>query len=378
MKILIGMTRSDTMVSGSFKHICQIGEKFREEGAEVVYALGGDGEAIDKLRKDGFKVYALKGLKRDLKPFSDLKSLINLTWLIAKEKPSICSWHTAKIGALGRIASMLTLRRSFYVPHGVPFVATPENKGYKKYEKLEKLLSVLPSKIIGVCEFDKNEYLRIGVTDKKLLVIRNGMVGKINQNKTLTNKPIKYITAARFEGQKDYVTLADACNRLLEKKKPFTLDIYGDGSNEEQVKSMFAHFPDGVINFCGVVSNFPDKLAEADVFVLSSFWEGLPRSIIEAMACKKPIVASNVGGCAELIKHNDSGYLVPIRDSLKMASSMQEYIDDKQKVIEHGNKSYVLYQEKYSLSVMLEHYAREYGVTNGGNLGAMKSVEENV
>jgi glycosyltransferase involved in cell wall biosynthesis len=362
MKILIGMTRSDTVVSGSFKHICQIGEKFRQEGADVVYAIGGDGEAIDKLRDAGFKVHALTGLKRDLSPFSDLFVLLSLVWLIIKENPAVCSWHTAKIGALGRIAAMLTFKRSYYVPHGVPFVNTPENKGYKKYEKLEKLLSVLPSKIIGVCEFDKNEYLRIGVPDKKLLVIRNGMLGVKNKEWELTDKPVHFITAARFEDQKDYVKLASSCQILLDQGHDFRLSIYGDGHYEGKVKALFCHFPVGMVDFCGVVDNFAEKLAEADVFVLSSFWEGLPRSIIEAMACKKAVIASDVGGCSELIEHGVSGYLVPIRDAGVMADAKKQYILDRQKLITHGDRAHALYHEKYSLSAMLESYAFEYGV----------------
>ncbi|RBW46785.1 glycosyltransferase family 1 protein [Psychromonas sp. B3M02] len=358
------MTRSDTIVSGSFKHICQIGEKFRDEGAEVVYAIGGDGEAIDKLRESGFKVHALTDLKREVSPFSDLFSLLKLVWLVISENPQVCSWHTAKIGALGRMAAMLTFKRSYYVPHGVPFVNTPENKGYKKYQLIEKMLSILPSKIIGVCEFDKNEYLRIGVPDKKLLVIRNGMLGKDNDTWQLTEKPVHFITAARFEDQKDYVTLAAACHQLLAEKKPFTLSIYGDGQYEEQVKARFADFPEGMIEFCGVVDNFAEKLAEADVFILSSFWEGLPRSIIEAMACKKAVVTSDVGGCSELIIEQKSGYLVPIRNAQVMAQSMREYIDDKQKIIDHGLAAYDLYLAKYSLPVMLNNYAEEYGVMN--------------
>ena len=334
MKVLIGMTRSDTIVSGSFKHICQIGEKFRNEGAEVVYALGGDGDAITKLRAAGFKVHALTNLKRDLSPLSDIWSLLKLIWLIISENPQVCSWHTAKIGALGRIA--------------------------------EKLLSYLPSKIIGVCEFDKNEYLRIGVPDKKLLVIRNGMLGKFNDTWELTDKPVNFITAARFEDQKDYTTLAQACGSLLSQGKPFTLSIYGDGQYEAKVKQLFDHFPEGVINFCGVVDNFAEKLTQADVFILSSFWEGLPRSIIEAMACKKAVIASDVGGCSELIIEGESGYLIPIRDASTMTNAMSEYINNKAKTVSHGDVAYELYKQKYSLPVMLESYAKEYGVLKSG------------
>lgn len=364
MKILIGMTRSDTIVSGSFTHICQIGEKFRQEGAEVVYALGGNGEAIDKLRILGFKVHALTDLKRNLSPLSDILSLIKLILLIFSEKPQVCSWHTAKIGALGRMAAMLNFKRSYYIPHGVPFVNTPENKGYKKYERLEKILAYLPSKIIGVCEFDKNEYLRIGVPGQKLLVIRNGMLGKISDTWQLTDKPVNFITAARFEDQKDYVTLAIACNSILEAGKPFALSIYGDGQHETKVKALFAHFPTGIINFCGVVDNFAEKLAEADVFILSSFWEGLPRSIIEAMACRKAVIASDVGGCAELIIKEESGYLIPIRNAQEMTIAMNKYINDKQKIVTHGQQAYEIYKQKYTLPTMLDCYAKEYGVIN--------------
>jgi len=367
VKVLIGMTRSDTIVSGSFKHIGQIGEKFRQEGAEVVYALGGDGEAIDKLRASGFKVHALTDLKRDLSPLSDLFSLLKLVWLILSEKPQVCSWHTAKIGAIGRIAAMVTFKKSFYVPHGVPFVNTPENKGYKKYQVLEKLLSFLPSKIIGVCEFDKNEYLRIGVPEKKLLVIQNGMLGKQHHAWQLSDNPVRFITAARFEDQKDYVTLAKSCEILLLKGREFTLSIYGDGQYEQDIKKLFKSFPEGIVKFCGVVDDFAEKLAVADVFVLSSFWEGLPRSIIEAMACNKAVISSDVGGCSELINDKESGFLVPIRDAQGMANALLEYIDDKQKITSHGIAGYELYREKYSLAVMLDRYVGEYGVVKGKN-----------
>ena len=72
MKVLIGMTRSDTTLSGSFTHICQTGEAFRARGAEVVYVLGGDGPANERLRKAGFKVHALGWLGRELHPLRDL------------------------------------------------------------------------------------------------------------------------------------------------------------------------------------------------------------------------------------------------------------------------------------------------------------------
>jgi len=76
------------------------------------------------------------------------------------------------------------------------------------------------------------------------------------------------------------------------------------------------------------------------------------------------VVASDVGGCSELIIEQESGYLVPIRDAEVMAQSMIEYVDDKQKIVDHGLAAYELYQHKYSLPVMLNSYAEEYGILN--------------
>jgi glycosyltransferase involved in cell wall biosynthesis len=368
MKVFIGMTRSDTIVSGSFKHICQIGDAYRKNGAEVVYFLGGRGAAVDVLLEQGFKVYSSTSLKRELNPLWDIWSLLVLLWLIIKERPDVCSWHTAKIGALGRVASFLSGRKSYYVPHGVPFVNTPENKGYKKYEVIERILAFLPSKIIGVCAFDRHEYLRIGVNDKRLLVIPNGMQGiKESSDINATNDGVtKFITAARFEPQKDYFTLAKACHRLISEDFSFKLDIYGDGFMEEDIKSLFSDLPHGTVSFMGVVVNFSTRLAAANVFVLSSFWEGLPRSIIEAMACCKPIIASDVGGCSELIKNEESGFLIPIRNDGAMYEAMKNYIQRPEDIKSHGLVSLQQYKSGYTLEAMQEAYCREYGIIKAG------------
>ncbi|WOX04839.1 glycosyltransferase [Microbulbifer pacificus] len=376
MKILIGMTRSDTVVSGSFKHICQIGERFRQEGIDVTYVLGGDGSAAQALEQRGYRVYKLKNLRRDLNIWFDFIALLQLIWVIFKVRPKICSWHTAKIGALGRIASVLTFRKNYYVPHGVPFVNTPENRGYKKFQLLERILAFLPGTIVGVCQFDKNEYLRIGVPDRKVKVIYNGMAGR-KKIHGIAERPrgtqVKFITAARFEVQKDYVTLAKAVEKLHESGANFSLDIYGDGQMEAEVKSLFAALPPEVITFKGVVPDFSVKLAESDIFVLSSHWEGLPRSIIEAMACGKAVIATDVGGSRELINHQLTGYLVPHKDVAALHDCMRTYVEDKDKISQHGKNGFNNYFINFTLEKMLDRYVDEYF---GGEYGGVESQGE--
>lgn len=362
MKVMIGMTRSDTTLSGSFTHIRQIGEAFRDKGSEVVYVLGGTGVAIDKLRELGFRVIALPQLKRNIDPLPDMVALLRLLWLIMRERPDVCSWHTAKIGALGRMASWLTARRAYYVAHGVPFANTPLNKGYKLYERLELLLASLPSKILCVCRYDSNEYVRIGVPQRRLMIIPNGMLGK-----TIDHTPpesrhdrIRFITAARFEAQKDYATLAQACHQATAQGYDYELHIFGNGPMETEVRALFADLPAGAIHFRGVVDNFADELVQADVFLLSSHWEGLPRSVIEAMACARPVIGSDVGGVSELVTHGVNGHLVPHADVAAFTRAMTSYINDPRTLSSHGNAGLEIYVANYTLDVMINRYCSEY------------------
>ncbi|HSI50566.1 MAG TPA: glycosyltransferase family 4 protein [Ideonella sp.] len=364
MKVLIGMTRSDTTLSGSFTHICQTGEAFRARGAEVVYVLGGQGPANERLRQAGFKVHELPQLHRELRPLRDVLVLLQLMWLLIKERPQVTSWHTAKIGALGRVAAMLTLRRAYYVAHGVPFVNTPQNSGYKLYERLERLLAWLPARIICVCRFDFNEYRRIGVSADKLMTIPNGMNG-IDDSGALSDaagggRPLRFVTAARFETQKDYATLAAACGQLSDAGLRFELHIFGNGSQETQVRQLMAGLPEGTVHFRGVVDNFAAQLTEHDVFVLCSHWEGLPRSIIEAMACGRPVIASDVGGVSELIESGRNGELIGQGDASAFASAMRRYIEQPALCRAHGENSRRKYQADYTLDVMLSRYCAEY------------------
>ena len=361
MKILIGMTRSDTVASGSFKHIVQIGERFSAEGAEVAYVIGKTGPCSEILTAKGYKVYALPHLERELTCLKDLVSLFQLIWVILSFKPTLCTWHTAKIGALGRIASLLTLRRSFYVPHGVPFYDCPQNKGYKQYRRLEKILAYLPTTIVGVCHFDTNQYRALGVPERKLLTIHNGMRPMPLTERVITSETkVKFITAARFENQKDYDTLATAVHKLAPLVGSFELHIYGDGRKEVETRQLFGALVDDAVFFHPVVNDFAPQLRDAHVFLLSSHWEGLPRTIIEAMSYQMPVIATDVGGVREMIDHGNSGYLVAPEDAESFAAHMQTYIEKPTMIAEHGWNSHKKYEAEFTLARMLDRYVDSY------------------
>jgi glycosyltransferase involved in cell wall biosynthesis len=363
MKILIGMTRSDTMASGSFKHIVQIGEGFRRAGCEVAYVIGKTGPVCDFLSARGFQVYSLPSLERDLSPLKDVVSLFGLLKILVQFNPDICSWHTAKIGALGRIASAILFRRSFYVPHGIPFFESRHNNGHEKYRLLEKILSYLPSKIVGVCQFDTDQYLKLGVPETKAITIHNGMPAVSTPRSEPGSRPrdrVVFLTAARFEGQKDYQTLASAVRRVAQiYPNRFELHIYGDGPQEHQTRELFSGI-DAPVIFKGFIEDMTVALRSADVFVLSSHWEGLPRSIIEAMSCRLPVIATDVGGVKELIVHGHSGYLVAHANAEAIVDAMVEYVENEALWRKHAESSYARFNAEFTVEKMLDKYLEAY------------------
>lgn len=367
MHVLIGMTRGDTISSGSFVHIKQVGQRIRSEGGEVSYVIGGkeDDPAVVALRDRGFKVFVLSKFKKEVSLFWDFLSLFELVFLIRKINPDVCSWHTSKIGALGRIVSALTKTPSVYVPHGVSFVDVPENGGAKVYRALEKGLSFLPIDIVGVCEFDRDAFKGIGVRGDKVRVIYNGMPEKSGCPSFPSGgdsvNAVGFITVARFADQKDYATLIGACALLKEEGFGFSLKVFGDGEKKDYVEGLIDEFHlNKEIELCGVEEDLSPFLEASDVFLLSSNWEGLPRSIIEAMSFGMPVVASDVGGVCELVESGLNGYLVEKGDVNGFCFSMKAYVENRELIRLHGQESYRIFKSGFTERAMLDSYCSLY------------------
>ena len=85
---------------------------------------------------------------------------------------------------------------------------------------------------------------------------------------------------------------------------------------------------EGVVEWLGHVSDMPTLLAEADIVVLPSYREGLPKSLIEAAACARPLITTDAPGCREVVTHGVDGLLVPVRDAGALARAIAEIHDD--------------------------------------------------
>jgi glycosyltransferase involved in cell wall biosynthesis len=130
-------------------------------------------------------------------------------------------------------------------------------------------------------------------------------------------------TGVVLSKQKGIPYLLEAARRVLAEDSKARFVIAGDGPMRQELEQMAAQLRlgDGV-RFLGYRNDIPHFVSALDLYVLPSLWEGLPLALLEAMAIGKPIVATQVGGNAEVVEDGVNGYIVPPRDPVALAQAI--------------------------------------------------------
>jgi len=350
MKILYCITRSDW--GGAQVHLFDLIREMTAKGHYCVVAVGEEGELSERLNKIGIKTHLLKSLKHDIHPFKDIKGIFELRQLINEINPDFIHLHSTKAGWIGRISGLLEKKKVIFTVHGWCF--TDGVTGFRKRlgKVIEKTLAPITDQIICVSDYDRQLALKSGVgSPEKITVVYNGVtqIKKVKIHRDKTEK-IKVMMTARFSEQKDQETLIKAFKDI---DKVFELFLVGDGPNLEKCKDLTKELQlEERIHFLGARKDVLTLLQKMDLFVLSSNYEGLPISIIEAMSLGLPIVASRVGGIDEMIIEGVNGHLFDPKN-VKMLAAVISGLRLQEKRIEMGEQSLSRYKEQFTLEACI-------------------------
>jgi glycosyltransferase involved in cell wall biosynthesis len=161
------------------------------------------------------------------------------------------------------------------------------------------------------------------------------------------------ITVARLVPEKDIDLFIEAAKLLGHEYADVRFLIVGDGPcRSDLMRCASENGLDGKISFLGERDDVPQLLTNADVFWLTSKWEGLPNVVLEAMASGKPVIARNVGACRELINHGETGFLVAGRDAKQISDYTLGLLTDPGRVREMGRAGRKLVEDKFSVARM--------------------------
>lgn len=277
-------------------------------------------------------------MARNISPLADIISIWQMYRLFKRERFDIVHSHTAKAGFITAIAARLAgVRHIYHTSHGLPFYEGQPAGLYKKYKKLEKLACRFRTHLFTQNKHDYNACTELMNGDKtRVSVEGNGVDVDFVINaaqKDMDNARQYYPAAAglkiamlcRYEPVKrieDYfAVLAELKNQGLQ----FSAIVTGKGPQEQYLRDKLIAL--GLADRVSVTGycQYPHSLlALADIVMLCSEKEGIPRVLMEAMALERPVVATNVLGTQELVVDNQTGFLAPLGDIGKLTDGVKK------------------------------------------------------
>ena len=298
------------------------------ERFDVVVAAHGPGPLRTAAEEAGVRFVALRHVRRPISPWRDLAGFLELVRLLRRERPDILHASSSKAGVLGRLAAGGHRRPDPDLHRARLGVRRHTGTPSLLYRWVDRLVSRLTSVTICVSENDRLAGLRARTCSAdRTIVIRNGVsVEAAPRARHERGRPL-LLSVGRFKAPKDFITLARALAIL--PASSFEALIVGDGPERPALEAELRRLGiDDRVRLAGEQSDVRALLADADAFVLSSRSEGLPVSILEAMAAELPVVASRVGGVPELVVDGENGFLVPPGDPRELAAALERLVDD--------------------------------------------------
>jgi glycosyltransferase involved in cell wall biosynthesis len=331
------------------------------ERYDVTVAAWGPGPLREAARAAGADYVELRQVRRAIS-WRDALGLLELVRLMRRVRPDLVHLNSSKIGVLGAVAGVVArVPRRIFTVHGWAFNADPGLPG-TLYTWLHRLLRPTLTAVVCVSENERVQGLRRRTCSAaRTVVIRNGADWAGAARSALDGEPPLVLSVTRLKAPKDGVTLAQALARL--ERGSYRASIVGDGPDRPEVEAALGDAGE----LLGERGDVPQLLASADVFVLSSRSEGLPMSILEAMAAGLPVVASAVGGIPELVADGETGLLVPPGDADALAAALQRLVGDPELRRRMGAASAERAEREFSLeAVRAAHVALYDRLLTGG------------
>lgn len=313
-------------------------------------------------------------LKRDIGPVFDIAALWSLYSIFRKGHFDITHTHTAKAGALGRIAAALArVPVIIHTPHGHNLYGYFNRHLSAAIARIEKFLTQHTDEIIALTELEKSDYIRSGIAGyDKVSVIYQGLeLDKLTRDWksacSLKNifkiRPEERVVGmvGRLEPVKGSDIFIEAAAEIAKRVPEARFIIAGEGSLQAAMKKRAGELGiSAKVIFAGWREDIPEMISLMDVMVLPSLNEAVGIALIEAQAEGVPVVASRVGGIPEVVKDQKTGILVPPSDAAAIAEAVISLLNDKPKSAAMGEAGKVWVRDRFRAEDMTEKTSALY------------------
>ena len=312
---------------GGERQVLELMIRQRRRGDEPHLAAPADSAIFERAQAEGFPVHAVA-----MRGTWDLLSAFGLAHLHRSLRPDVVHWHAARAHALGAIASLLAPGPVRILSRRVDFLV--------RRSIGSRLLYALPiDAIVAISNGVASALYKSGVDGKRVHVIPSGIDLKpfeepfdraaIRARLGLKEADVLALQVAALAPHKSQTTLLQAVASIRSRHPNLRVWIAGDGPLRSALEREHASLDLGEsVRFLGFRDDVADLLRAADLFVISSYLEGLGTSILDAMAAGLPVAGTRVGGIPEAVKDGISGVLVPPSDPRALGEAISTLAGD--------------------------------------------------
>jgi glycosyltransferase involved in cell wall biosynthesis len=338
-------------IGGPARHALILSHGLAERGYDTLLVFGSVGthetSFAEQLGAPKVRNVYLQGLGRAIRPWHDLRTFLELLRLMRAERPDIVHTHTAKAGVLGRLAALaynLTRTKNsrclvVHTFHGNVLKGYFGMIGNIAVRWSERALALVTDRIITISASQRDEIVRefrvapaakvdvvpLGLELRSLVV--QALDRSLRTELGFDGQDVVFGFVGRFAPIKNLSLLVRAFSMVVNKTQKAKLVLVGGGECRVTLENLVAELRLGnSVRFLGWRSDLSKIYGAMDVVVLSSLNEGTPVALIEAMAAGRPVVATRVGGIADLVRDGETGFLVPSGDVRALGEAMARLI----------------------------------------------------
>ena len=361
-KLIIYHVLTDRNIGGAGRWLLNYLKYCNRSRFDVHVVLPADSQLCEAVRKLKIPVVAMDAMQ-DLA--YDKEAMHSLVALFRKEKPDVVHTHASLTARMA--ARKAHVPQIFHTKHCMEAVS-----GNICKKLIKRIINHRYSDtIIAVSKAVRRSMIAGGTDPKQIVTIYNGI--EMLQPLSAEEKQAVLAAygvlqgqkvigmAARLEAVKDHDTFLHAAARVCEKRKDVTFLVIGDGSRREWLESEAVRM--GIadrVRFTGFVTEVERLEAALDVAVMTSKEEALCLSLIEAMSAGVPVIGTDSGGISEVVRHGETGYLIPVGDEEQWADRILELLSEEARRLQMGQKAMAWTREMFRAEQMAAKMEKLY------------------
>ena len=324
----------------------------------VVHGINDTKEKYTNKLNNKVKEYTLP-IQRNINILKDIIAIYKTAKILKKEKPDIIHAHSAKGGIVAKIVGKFLGIPVLHTPQAYSFLSTSNNFKRSLYLFIEKIFLFKGNKILASSNSEKNRAIReVGYPEERVVLFNNSIapISKLNKLNIEKNWPNEYIcSVGRPSFQKNIELMLDVLFEIKTNKPSIHLVLMGVGYHAPNLESVNAKIEALQLKENITLLEWTSRedifniISNSQLYISTARYEGLPYSVIEALAIGKPIVVTNSDGNRDLVKHNVNGYIIDDENIEGFSKEVMNILENKDISERFSKNAIQIFEENFNM-----------------------------